>query len=93
MTQIVFKHRGSVDKYMGDGIMALYNAPFDDPEHALTRSAPAGVPGAGARGLREVVRRVSAPTFVIGVGINTGEMLCGTLGSRSASSTPRSATT
>jgi adenylate cyclase len=82
MTQIVFKHRGSVDKYMGDGIMALYNAPFDDPEHALN---------AVRTGLefQEQALAVSArwqaklgTPIRIGVGINTGEMLVGTLGSR-----------
>ena len=82
MTQIVFKHRGSVDKYMGDGIMALYNAPFEDPEHALN---------AVRTGLefQERARTVSAKwqarlgaAIRIGVGINTGEMLVGTLGSR-----------
>src|SRR5262245_56344537 len=35
MTEVVFRHRGTVDKYMGDGIMALYNAPREDSEHAL----------------------------------------------------------
>jgi adenylate cyclase len=82
MTQIVFKHRGSVDKYMGDGIMALYNAPFEDPEHALN---------AVRTGLefQERALAVSAKwqarlgaAIRIGVGINTGEMLVGTLGSR-----------
>ncbi len=82
MTQIVFKHRGSVDKYMGDGIMALYNAPFEDPEHALN---------AVRTGLefQERALTVSAKWHArlgaairIGVGINTGEMLVGTLGSR-----------
>src|SRR5690349_10768968 len=35
MTEIVFKHGGTVDKYIGDAIMALYNVPFEDPEHAV----------------------------------------------------------
>src|SRR2546426_406354 len=82
MTQIVFKHRGSVDKYMGDGIMALYNAPFEDPEHALN---------AIRTGLEFQERAVAVSarwqeklgvSIRIGVGINTGEMLVGTLGSR-----------
>jgi adenylate cyclase len=82
MTQIVFKHRGSVDKYMGDGIMALYNAPFDDPEHALNAIRT----GLEFQERALVVSakwqaRLGAP-IRIGVGINTGEMLVGTLGSR-----------
>ena len=82
MTQIVFKHRGSVDKYMGDGIMALYNAPFDDPEHALNAIRT----GLEFQERALVVSakwqaRLGAP-IRIGVGINTGEMLVGTLGSQ-----------
>jgi adenylate cyclase len=82
MTQIVFKHRGSVDKYMGDGIMALYNAPFDDPEHALNAIRT----GLEFQEQALVVSarwqaRLGVP-IRIGVGINTGEMLVGTLGSR-----------
>ena len=34
MTDAVFRHGGTVDKYMGDGIMALYNVPFEAPDHA-----------------------------------------------------------
>jgi adenylate cyclase len=82
MTQIVFKHRGSVDKYMGDGIMALYNAPFDDPEHALN-AIRTGLEFQ-ERALAVSARwqaRLGVP-IRIGVGINTGEMLVGTLGSR-----------
>src|SRR4029434_885008 len=82
MTQIVFKHRGSVDKYMGDGIMALYNAPFEDPEHALN-AVRTGLE-CQERALAVSAKwqaRLGAP-IRIGVGINTGEMLVGTLGSR-----------
>jgi adenylate cyclase len=82
MTQVVFKHRGSIDKYIGDGIMALYNAPFEDGEHALN---------AVRTGLefQERARVVSARweakagvPIRIGVGINTGEVIVGSLGSR-----------
>jgi adenylate cyclase len=82
MTQIVFKYRGSVDKYMGDGIMALYNAPFEDPEHALN-AIRTGLEFQ-ERALAVSARwqaKLGVP-IRIGVGINTGEMLVGTLGSR-----------
>jgi adenylate cyclase len=82
MTEIVFKHGGTVDKYIGDCIMALYNVPFEDPGHAIK---------AVRTGLEfqertiAVSRRWEARLGVAirnGVGINTGEAVVGTLGSR-----------
>ena len=82
MTEIVFKHGGTVDKYIGDCIMALYNVPFEDPEHAIK---------AVRTGLEfqertiAVSRRWEARLGIAirnGVGINTGEAVVGTLGSR-----------
>jgi len=82
MTEIVFKHGGTVDKYIGDAIMALYNVPFADPEHAVK---------AVRTGLEfqertiAVSRRWEAKLGIAirnGVGINTGEAVVGTLGSR-----------
>ncbi|HET7341502.1 MAG TPA: CHASE2 domain-containing protein [Methylomirabilota bacterium] len=82
MTEIVFKHGGTVDKYIGDCVMALYNAPLADPDHAAN---------AVRSGLEfqektlEVSRRWEEKLGVPirnGVGINTGEAVVGTMGSR-----------
>jgi adenylate cyclase len=82
MTEIVFKHGGTVDKYIGDCIMALYNVPFEDPEHAIT---------AVRTGLEFQERTIAVSqrwearlgiAIRNGVGINTGEAVVGTLGSR-----------
>jgi adenylate cyclase len=82
MTEIVFKHGGTVDKYIGDCVMALYNVPFEDPEHAVK---------AVRTGLEFQERTLAAAArweakFGVsirnGVGINTGEAIVGTLGSR-----------
>ncbi len=82
MTEIVFRHGGTVDKYIGDCIMALYNVPFEDPEHAV-QAIRTGLD------LQERTLAVSArweERFGVrirnGVGINTGEAVVGTLGSR-----------
>jgi adenylate cyclase len=82
MTEVVFRYGGTVDKYIGDCIMALYNAPVDDPDHAakairtglefLERTA-----GVSARWESRLGVRIRA-----GVGINTGEAVVGTMGSR-----------
>ena len=81
MTEIVFKHGGTVDKYIGDCVMALYNVPFEDPEHVVK---------AVRTGLEFQERTLAAAarweakygvTIRNGVGINTGEAIVGTLGS------------
>jgi hypothetical protein len=71
-----------VDKYIGDCIMALYNSPFDDPDHAANAVRT-------ALELQERTLAVSARWEAalgvrvrIGVGISTGEVIVGTLGSR-----------
>jgi adenylate cyclase len=82
MTEVVFQHGGTVDKYIGDCIMALYNVPFADPEHAVN-AVRTGL------AFQERTLAVSAKweaklgvTIRNGVGINTGEAVVGTLGSR-----------
>lgn len=82
MTEIVFRHDGTVDKYIGDCIMALYNAPFEDPAHAVKAVQT-------ALELQERTLAVSKRweeklgiTIRSGVGINTGEAVVGTLGSK-----------
>jgi adenylate cyclase len=81
-TAIVFRHGGSVDKYMGDAIMALYGAPFDQPDHAA-RAVRTGLE------LQECVRALSAQwvarggeTLRSGVGIHTGDAIVGAMGSQ-----------
>ncbi|MFQ5953714.1 MAG: CHASE2 domain-containing protein [Kiloniellales bacterium] len=90
MSEIILECRGTIDKYIGDCIMALWNAPLDDPEH---------VPNAcrAALGMRDAVARLyrdpaqSAlphppgdvpPQIAIGIGLNTGECNVGNMGSK-----------
>ncbi len=83
MVDIVFAHQGTVDKFVGDMIMALFNAPLSDPMHAdhavqcgiamQKRLAELNV-GWAERGL---------PPLASGVGINTGEMIAGNVGAES----------
>lgn len=82
MTEIIHKHRGSIDKYMGDAIMAFWGAPLNDPEHAR-HAVEAGMDMLAA--LPEVNARFRAkgwPEVRIGIGINTGIMNVGNMGSR-----------
>jgi adenylate cyclase len=82
MTQVVFQHKGTVDKYIGDCVMAIWNAPFDDPEHAANAVRT-------ALDFQERTLAVSAKwearlggKIRNGCGINTGEAVVGTMGSR-----------
>jgi adenylate cyclase len=83
MVPIVFANKGTVDKFVGDMIMALFSAPLDDPDHAdhAVQAAMAMI--------EELARLNSQwaadglPTLDIGIGINTGDMVAGNLGSES----------
>ncbi len=80
MVEIVFDHKGTVDKFVGDMMMALFNAPLPDPSHA-DHAVQCGV--AMHRRLEElnrVWRQVGKPELRCGVGINTGDMIVGNLG-------------
>ena len=82
MTEVVFAHGGTVDKYIGDCVMALYNVPFEDPDHVRNAMRT-------ALELQERTLQVSArwearlgAAIRTGIGVNTGEAVVGTLGSR-----------
>ena len=82
MVDVVFDHRGTLDKFVGDMVMALFGAPLDDAEHAEHAVATAV---AMVKALDELNARwaaVGRPTLGIGIGVNTGEMIAGNIGSR-----------
>jgi adenylate cyclase len=81
MTQIVFDEKGTLDKYIGDALMAFWNAPIDQPDHAL-RACRAAL--AMLRRLDELKvgwRARGYPELEIGIGVNTGTMVVGNMGS------------
>ncbi len=83
MTDKVFEHRGSLDKYIGDAIMAIFGAPVADEKHpAHACRAALGMIEALA-GLQEGWQRDGLPRIDIGVGINTGPVIVGNMGSAS----------
>ena len=81
MTHVIHEHRGTIDKYMGDAIMAFWGAPLDDPHHAKN-ALLAGL---------DMIKRLAAmqdefkargwPEIKVGVGLNTGMMSVGNMGS------------
>ena len=81
MVPIVFAHRGTVDKFVGDMIMALFGAPLDDADHADHAVQTALAMSAALGQLNHEWRAQGRPALDAGVGINTGEMVAGNLGS------------
>lgn len=82
MTEIVFKYGGTVDKYIGDAIMALYGAPFDQPNHAEQAVRTALEFQERVKVLSERWEARCGARLRNGVGINTGEAVVGTIGSQ-----------
>ncbi|HEX8030723.1 MAG TPA: adenylate/guanylate cyclase domain-containing protein, partial [Vicinamibacterales bacterium] len=81
MVGVVFDHRGTVDKFVGDMIMALYSAPLDDEEHADHAVQTALVMIKTLMDMNVEWAARGKPTLDIGIGINTGDMIAGNVGS------------
>lgn len=81
MVDRVFAHQGTLDKFVGDMVMALFGAPLDDPRHAdhAVETAIEMVEALGA--LNAHWRAQGRPELDIGIGINTGPMIAGNIGS------------
>jgi adenylate cyclase len=81
MTEVIRRERGTLDKYIGDAIMAFWGAPMGDPEHA--RHAVIGALGMMKRlpELNKVLVAKGWPALKIGIGVNTGTMTVGDMGS------------
>ncbi len=83
MVEVVFANQGTVDKFVGDMVMALFGAPLDDPDHADHAVATAvdmvrALEVLNARWVQE-----GRPALGIGIGVNSGEMIAGNIGSAS----------
>ncbi len=83
MVEVVFANHGTIDKFVGDMVMALFGAPVDDPDHADHAVATAvemvrALEVLNARWVQE-----GRPALGIGIGVNSGEMIAGNIGSAS----------
>ena len=81
MVEIVFHHHGTLDKFVGDMVMALFGAPLDDPEHPDHAVAAALDMLDALNTLNAQWRAEGRPELDIGIGINTGPMIAGNIGS------------
>jgi adenylate cyclase len=82
ITAVIQGHRGTIDKYMGDAVMAFWGAPLADPEHARHAVESALDMVAAMRALHPGFRARGWPELNIGVGISSGDMNVGNMGSR-----------
>ena len=81
MTRVIHERRGTIDKYMGDAIMAFWGAPLEDHAHAL-HAVQAGLDMlARVVDINKTFRSQGWPEIKIGIGINTGLMSVGNMGS------------
>jgi adenylate cyclase len=81
MSKIVLKNGGTIDKYMGDCIMAFWNAPLDCPNHA-EMAVKTGIECAEETDkLKKEFREKGLPDINIGSGVNTGTCIVGNMGS------------
>ena len=81
MTKIILKNGGTVDKYMGDCIMAFWNAPLDTPNHAEMAVETAMEILNEGENFKKELEEQGLPTIGVGIGINTGTCIVGNMGS------------
>jgi adenylate cyclase len=82
MTEIIFKKRGTIDKYVGDLIMAFWGAPLDDHEHARHALQTALSMQKKTIELQNLFKEKNWPEIKIGIGVNSGVMSVGDMGSQ-----------
>lgn len=86
LSNIILRHGGTIDKYMGDCVMAFWNAPLDDPDHALHALEAASEMLAEMENINDKIQSMlpaeaNVPVIRMGIGINTGTCVVGNMGS------------
>ncbi len=81
MTKIVFDHNGTLDKYIGDAVMAFWGAPFEEPGHATQACHAALAMISRLKQMQKKWKAEGKPVLDIGVGLTTGFASVGNMGS------------
>ena len=85
VTDVIFKNNGMIDKFIGDAVMAIFGAPLPDEDHAYRACKTAVEMLEVQKQLSKARESEGSPPFRIGVGIHTGEVILGNLGSEKRS--------
>lgn len=80
MVDVILAHRGLVQDFVGDAIMAVYGAPLDDPEHCWHAAHTAVAMHAALEGLNRKWEAEGRGPLAMGIAVHTGEAFAGTLG-------------
>ena len=81
MIETVFKHDGTLDKFLGDAVMAVFGAPISHPDHAVRAVRTAIAMQAGIAALNDARMRDGKERIQVGIGVSVGEVVAGTVGS------------
>ena len=82
MTAAIFAHRGMINDFVGDAVMAVFGAPVDDPDHAWNAVQSALAMNAALEGLNRRWEAAGLPSLRMGIGIHTGAVFAGNVGGR-----------
>jgi adenylate cyclase len=82
MTAAIFKHRGMINDFVGDAVMAVFGAPAPDPEHAWHAVQSAIDMDRALTELNEKWKKAGLVELRMGVGIHTGRVFAGNIGGR-----------
>ena len=80
MIDTIFRYQGTVDKFLGDGVMAVFGAPIYRQDHAVQAVRAALDMQAGIRALSDRLVEEGKDPIAVGIGVNAGEAIAGTVG-------------
>ncbi len=82
MTDIILKYQGTIDEFIGDGILVIFGAPFQRPDDAQRAVACAVDMQLAMAAVNDRNRQAGYPEVALGIGVNTGNMVVGNIGSK-----------
>ncbi len=81
MIDVIHTYEGTLDKFLGDGIMCIFGAPIDQPDHALRAAQTALVMKEALTAFNQQQAQTGKPLLQVGIGINSGDAVVGNVGS------------